>query len=194
MSGRPRQNRESIKGTHLSIRLTEKEVTTLDALLVKANADRERQHAEAVQRWEQRPEKLRLKLTKPTPQKPATLADVVRALLQQEASIPRLYDKGFWGELKKDTEPLDHLVDLANDREGVGYRWTRETMLRKLVEEEWGRRRLKKVERDRYRRTGIAERLKAEQWREHGKQGTTSGAMPLVVCPHCEKTFELPPR
>lgn len=195
MAGRPRKNRDSIKGTHLSIRLTVKEAATLDALVAKANADREQQHAQAMERWEQRSTAAKLIRTEPEPQKPATYADVLRALLQQEAHIPRLYEKGsFWGELKSDTEPLDHLVDLANEREQAGYRWTRETMLRKLIEDEWGRRRLKPVERARYQRTSFMQKWREDQWRKQAKEAVPSGTMPLVVCPHCGGSFELQPR
>lgn len=193
MAGRPRANRASIKGTHLSIRLTEKEVATLDALLVKANAKSQQEHAEAVERWQQLPTVVRAKRSKPASPKPATYADAVRALLQREEVLPRLYETGFWTELKADTEPLDHLVDLANDREAIGYRWNRETMLRKLIEEEWKRKRLKKLEWARHWRSALAEKTRQERWRAQAS-AASSGTTPPVVCPHCTKAFELPPR
>ncbi len=142
MAGRPRSNRDTIKGTHLSIRLTERELTVLDALLVKASAVRDEEHAQALERWEQLATVVRAKRSKPAPPRPATYADVVRALLQQEVKIPRLYEHGFWQRSWQDTHALDHLVSLANDREASD-RWDRETMVRKLIEDEWKRRRLK---------------------------------------------------
>lgn len=196
MAGRPRQNRESIKATHLSIRLTDSEVAVLDALAVKANADRAKQYPLDLERWEQRSYAAKSVYAKPEPPKPATYADVVRALLQQEAHVPRLYEKGLWTELKQDTEPLDRLVDLANDKEPAGYRWTREAMLRRLIEDEFGRRRLKKAAMDGSRRSSLAHAhtVREEEWRTQQKHAQPSGTMPLAVCPQCGSSFELPHR
>jgi hypothetical protein len=143
MVGRPRQDRGSIKAVHLSIRLTEKEVAALDALVPKADAQKAHEYAERQKAWDKRPESIKAKLlhTKPKPPRPTTYADIVRALLQQEVQQPRLYEKSFWSEFRDDTAPLDRLVDLANEKSHDT--WTRETMLRRLVENEFGRRRLR---------------------------------------------------
>jgi hypothetical protein len=195
MVGRPRQNRASIKGTHVSIRLTEKEVAALDALITKADAQTAEQHQLEQKLWDQRSEaaKALLARSKPKRPKPTTYADIVRALLQQEAQQPRLYEKNLWTELREDTVAVDRLVDLANDKEHPAYRWTRETMLRKLVEDEFGRRRLKTSGIKR-RRRGTMRAMLEKQWQQEHRASQPGAGTPLAICPDCGGTFELPPR
>ncbi len=129
MAGKPREDRSTVHAKHLGIRLNEKEVGWLTAIVRRAEAY-----------WvdSTSPRRLRRK-TSP--------AAVVRSLIAWEFKSNVLYKKrAAFSFVEETIGKLDHLVALANQRNaarGIKEEHTRGTMLMRLIDEEFARRELR---------------------------------------------------
>jgi hypothetical protein len=134
MAGKPRTDRSTIQAKHLGIRINEKEIGWLNAILKRAALYWQDLHA-------------RRPVLYPTVPK-VTHAEVIRRLIAWEFKNNVLYKGKAHVEFIDDTiGKLDHLVNLANQRNavaGISEKHTRGTMLMGLIEDEFARRELQR--------------------------------------------------
>lgn len=134
MAGKPREDRSSVHAKHLGIRLNEKEMGWLNAIV---------RRAESYWRESYGPRAI----GKSAIARKASPTDVVRRLIAWEFKNNVLYGARAKVQFVDDTiAKLDHLVELANQRNaarGISEKHTRGTMLMHLIEDEFVRRELR---------------------------------------------------